>query len=39
LVKVIGIEGHGFDSKEAAKPHGLELAKHWVDEHGSATKR
>jgi hypothetical protein len=36
LIQIIRIEGERFDSKEAAIQHGFELAKRWVDEHGSA---
>ena len=39
LVQIIRIEGQSFASKEAAIQHGLELARRWVDEHGSRAKR
>ena len=39
LVQIIRIEGKSFESKEAAIQHGLELARRWVDEHGSRAKR
>jgi hypothetical protein len=38
-VQIARIEGQSFDSKKAAMQHGLELAKRWVDEHGSAAKK
>jgi hypothetical protein len=38
LVEIIRIEGESFGTKEAAIRHGLELAKRWVDEQGSAAK-
>jgi hypothetical protein len=39
LIQIIRIEGERFDGKEAAIQHGFELAKRWVDEHGSAAKK
>ena len=38
LVQIMRIEGYSFASKEAAKRHGIELARRWVDEHGSGAK-
>ena len=32
LVQIMRIEGQSFATKEAAKRHGIELAKKWVDE-------
>jgi hypothetical protein len=39
LVEIIRIEGESFGTKEAAVQHGLELAKQWVDEQISTTKK
>jgi hypothetical protein len=39
LVQIMRIEGQSFVSKEAAIRHGLELARQWIDEHGSRAKR
>jgi hypothetical protein len=39
LVEIARIEGESFGTKEAAIQHGLELAKRWVDEQGSAAKK
>jgi hypothetical protein len=39
LVEIIRIEDESFGTKEAAIQHGLELAKRWVDEHGSAARK
>ena len=38
-VQIARIEGQSFTSKEAALQHGLELAKHWVDEQGLPARR
>jgi hypothetical protein len=39
LVQIARIEGQSFGSKQAAVQHGLELAKQWVDEQVSTTKK
>jgi hypothetical protein len=39
LVQIARIEGQSFGSKQAAVQHGLVIAKRWVDEHLTATKK
>ena len=38
LVEIARIEGQNVGNKQAALQNGLELAKRWVDEQGSAAK-
>jgi hypothetical protein len=35
IIQVKRIEGRGFESKEEAERHGLELCKKWIDEQKS----